>query len=82
MRDEREQASESELVERVIAGRRGAVADLIERYGNLVRRIAHRMVDDPRDREEILQDTFVQAVRALPRFRGESRLSTWIGRIA
>lgn len=82
MRDEREQASEAELVERVIAGRRGAVADLIERYGNLVRRIAHRMVDDPRDREEVLQDTLVQAVRALPRFRGESRLSTWIGRIA
>lgn len=81
MRDEREQASEAELVERVVAGRRGAVADLIERYGNLVRRIAHRMVDDPRDREEILQDTFVQAVRALPRFRGEARLSTWIGRI-
>lgn len=82
MRDERERASEAELVERVVAGRRGAVADLIEEYGRLVRRIAHRMVDDPRDREEVLQDTFVQAVRAMPRFRGEARLSTWIGRIA
>lgn len=66
----------------MVAGRRGAVGDLIEEYGRLVRRIVHRMVDDPRDREEVLQDTFIQVVRAMPRFRGEARLSTWIGRIA
>ncbi|MFW6084810.1 MAG: RNA polymerase sigma factor [Gemmatimonadota bacterium] len=82
MEDARNRTDEAELVERVVAGRRGAVADLIGAYGNLVRRIVHRMVDDPRDREEVLQDTFVQTVRAMPRFRGEARLSTWIGRIA
>lgn len=81
MPDDRDR-EEAKLVERVVADRRGAVADLLEAYGNLVRRVVHRMVDDPRDREEVLQDTFVQTVRALPRFRGEARLSTWIGRIA
>jgi RNA polymerase sigma-70 factor (ECF subfamily) len=74
--------TEQELVRAVRAREPGAVNELVDRYQNLVRRIVYRLVDDPRDREEVAQNTFLKAVRALPSFRSESKLGTWIGRIA
>lgn len=73
---------EQELVERVLARERGAVAALVSRYERLVQRMVFRLVDDPRDREELCQNTFLHALRALPSFRGDARLATWIARIA
>lgn len=74
--------TEQELVREVLAREPRAIADLVARYRNLVRRIVFRLVNDPRDREEVAQDTFLKAIRSLPSFRGEAKLGTWIGRIA
>ena len=55
----------------------------MDRYGPLVLSIAATMVNDRRDVEEILQDTFVNVFRSIALFNPEkSTLATWIGRIA
>lgn len=75
-------ADEKELVERVLDGERQAFLDLIDQYKRLVQHVVFRMIDDPRDREELCQDVFVRVHRYLEGFRFESKLSTWIARIA
>jgi RNA polymerase sigma-70 factor (ECF subfamily) len=74
--------TERELVEQVLAGDREAFLDFIDRYERLVKHVVFRMVDDDRDREELCQDVFVRAYRYLDGFRFESKLSTWLARIA
>lgn len=74
--------SDGELTRRVLEGEEGAVTELVRTYQNLVRRIVFRIVRDPRDREEVCQDSFLKALRSLRSFRREARLGTWIGRIA
>ena len=74
--------SERELVERVLDGEREAFLTFIDRYERLVKHVVFRMVDDERDREELCQDVFVRAYRYLDGFRFESKLSTWLARIA
>ena len=74
--------SERELVEQVLDGDREAFLDFVDRYERLVKHVVFRMVDDERDREELCQDVFMRAYRYLDGFRFESKLSTWLARIA
>lgn len=74
--------SERELVEQVLDGDRTAFLAFIDRYERLVKHVVFGMVDDDRDREELCQDVFVRAYRYLDGFRFESKLSTWLARIA
>jgi RNA polymerase sigma-70 factor (ECF subfamily) len=48
----------------------------------VVYRLAIKMVENPQDAEDVLQETFMKAYRGLPRFDGRSSLSTWLYRIA
>lgn len=80
--DEDSHIEERQLVERVLDGDRDAFLELIEQYERLVKHVVFRMVDDERDREELCQDVFVKVHRYLDSFRFESKLSTWIARIA
>lgn len=73
---------ERQLVERILEGDRQAFLTFIDRYERLVKHVVFRMVDDDRDREELCQDVFVRAYRYLDGFRFESKLSTWLARIA
>jgi RNA polymerase sigma factor (sigma-70 family) len=70
------------LAERVLAGEPGAFHELLLRYERLVQHIVFRLVRDRADAEEVCQDVFVRVHRGLASFRRESKLSTWIGRIA
>ena len=74
--------TERELVEQILDGDREAFLNFIDRYERLVKHVVFRMVDDERDREELCQDVFVRAYRYLDGFRFESKLSTWLARIA
>jgi RNA polymerase sigma factor (sigma-70 family) len=74
--------SERHLVERVLTGDGGAFRVLVARYDRLVRHVVSRLIDDQHEVEELSQDVFVRVYRGLPNYRGESQLSTWIGRIA
>jgi RNA polymerase sigma-70 factor (ECF subfamily) len=76
------EADELELVDRARSGDLEAFAELVRRYERRVGSVLARLLDDARDVEEALQDTFVQAWRNLGRFRGESAVFTWLYRIA
>ncbi|NMC13596.1 MAG: sigma-70 family RNA polymerase sigma factor [Chloroflexi bacterium] len=64
------------------AGDRAEYARLVENYYQFVYRLALKMLGNPQDAEDILQDTFIKVFRHLDTFDGRSNLSTWIYRIA
>lgn len=77
-----EAPADAALVARARDGDLDAFAELVRRHEPRVRGVLVRLLDDDRDVEEAVQDTFVQAWRHLDRFRGEARLFTWLYRIA
>ena len=70
------------LVERARSGESRAFEMLVLKYRRRVERLISRMVRDPAHVEDIAQETFIRAYRALPQFRGESAFYTWLYRIA
>ena len=78
--DERD--ADWQLVQRVQRGDKRAFGVLVEKYQRRISRLLSRMVRDPADIEDIAQEAFVKAYRALPNFRGESAFYTWLYRIA
>lgn len=73
---------ERAIIARCLAGERKAYAVLVERYKGLVHDLVSRMIGDRVEAEDIAQDAFVKAYLSLKDFRGESRFSTWLCRIA
>jgi len=78
----RRDLSDDELVARSIAGDDEAYRILVERYSDFVYTIALRVVRSEEEAEDVAQEAFVRAHRALPRFRGDSKFSSWLYRIA
>jgi RNA polymerase sigma-70 factor (ECF subfamily) len=70
------------LVELARAGDLDAFERFVREHERRVRAVVARLLADRRDVEEAAQDVFVRAWRALPEFRGESTVSTWLYRIA
>ena len=70
------------LVRRVCAGDRAAFVALVRSHQRLVERIVARLLDDPRDREEVCQDTFLRVHRGMGDFRADAPLAAWVARIA
>ena len=76
-----EPARERELVDRCRREESGAFEEFVDKYKNLVFALIARTVPDRSRAEDLAQDVFLRIHRALPYFRGEARLSTWIYRI-
>lgn len=74
--------SEPFSLEALRAGDRAEFAQLVEVYSGLVYRLGLKMLANPQDAEDLLQETFIKAYRHLPGFDGRSSLSTWLYRIA
>jgi RNA polymerase sigma-70 factor (ECF subfamily) len=72
---------DQDLVARVVAGRAEAFRVIIQRYNRRLYRVARGVVRDDAEAEDVLQEAYVRAFAALPRFRAESSLSTWLTRI-
>jgi len=70
------------LVRRVQRGERGAYDLLVLKYQHKVVKLVMRYLRDPADAEDVAQEAFIKAYRALPQFRGESAFYTWLYRIA
>ncbi|HEX9019454.1 MAG TPA: sigma-70 family RNA polymerase sigma factor [Anaerolineaceae bacterium] len=64
------------------AGDRAEFAALVERYSPQIYRLALKILNNTQDAEDVLQDTFIKALHALPEFEGRSSISTWLYRIA
>ena len=69
------------LLQRIRVGDRDAFTDLMRRYNRRLYRVARSVLRDDAEAEDALQDAYLQAYRALPAFRGESALGTWLTRI-
>src|SRR3954453_45651 len=71
-----------QLVERTVAGDQRAFELLVIKYQRRIERLIGRMVRDTDLVEDIAQETFIRAYRALAQFRGEAQFYTWLYRIA
>ncbi len=67
--------------EKTAAESGGDFDTLVEEQTAFVYNVAYRMMGNPHDAEDVVQDAFLSAYRAWDRFRGESRASTWLYRI-
>ncbi len=74
--------SDDELITRIKAGDEKACTILFARHERLLRFVLKRYLQDDQAIDEVVQDTFLRAFRNLYQFRGESKLSTWLSRIA
>ena len=70
------------LVDRVKSGDQQAFNLLVRKYERKVFRLISRLVRDPAEVEDVAQEAFIKAYRALPQFRGDSAFYTWLYRIA
>ena len=74
--------SDALLVQRTVAGDQKAFELLVIKYQRRIQRLIGRMVRDVDLVEDIAQETFIRAYRALEQFRGEAQFYTWLYRIA
>lgn len=72
---------DQELVERAQRGDKRAFGMLVQKYQRKLGRLLSRMIRDQGEVEDVVQEAFVKAYRALPNFRGESAFYTWLYRI-
>jgi RNA polymerase sigma-70 factor, ECF subfamily len=73
---------DQELVVRAQAGDKRAFELLVVKYQRRVARLLSRLIRDQNEIEDVSQESFIKAYRALPSFRGESAFYTWLYRIA
>lgn len=75
-------ATDRDLVQAFQRGDDAAYDEIFHRYSERVRWVCRRMLANPQDAEEALQETFLKAYQALPRFNGSYQLGAWLNRIA
>lgn len=80
-RHQAEAAHDAGLVQRFKAGDEAAFTEIVQRHYARIRTLARQTVHDSADADEIVQDTFIRAHRALAGFRGDCSLSSWLYRI-
>ena len=73
--------SGTDIVRRVVAGERNAFELLMRRYNRVLYRTARSIVKNDAEADDVLQEAYLRAFQALPAFRGESSLATWLTRI-
>jgi len=79
---ERDTQSDAFLVQQVQAGHQKAFDLLVAKYQRRIYRLVLRFIRDPALAEDVAQETFLRAYRAIGQFRGDSQFYTWLYRIA
>jgi len=74
--------SERALIQDILNGSNQAFETLIKQHERLVAHMVYRLIDNVEDRNDLCQDVFIKVYQALPRFRFDCKLSTWIAKIA
>ena len=74
--------TDQQLVDRVLSGNKNAFDMLVLRYQHRVAALIGRFIHDTQEAEDVCQEAFIKAYRALPLFRGDSAFYTWLYRIA
>ena len=73
---------EAALVARSLRQDHEAFGQLVDRYAPVIVNLAYRMVGDRTEAEDLAQEAFIAAFKAMPTFRADSKFSTWLYRIA
>lgn len=69
-------------IDKILKGETNAFAVLVDRYKDMIFTLALKMVKNREEAEEVAQDTFIKIYSSLTKFKGESKFSTWIYKIA
>jgi RNA polymerase sigma-70 factor (ECF subfamily) len=80
MINDKDQAADS--LNALREGDRAEFARLVEQYSPMIYRLGLKMLNNPQDAEDILQETFIKAYKHINKFDGRSSVSTWLYRIA
>src|SRR5690606_9336571 len=73
---------EASIINQIIGGDTQAFSVLVDVYKDLVFTLAIRMLKNREEAEEVSQDTFIKIYKALPKFKGDSKFSTWVYKVA
>lgn len=76
------ETNEEIYLEKILKGDVNAYSFIVDKYKNMVFSLAFKMTKSREEAEEISQDTFIKAYKNLSKFKGESKFSTWLYRIA
>lgn len=74
--------SESKIIEKLIKGDEPAFKQLVENYQKMVVNTCFGLVQNTEDAEDIAQEVFIEVFRSVHKFRADSKISTWLYRIA
>lgn len=74
--------SDARLIEETLKGSERAFRRLVERHHSLVYSVVRAVIGDRDDIEDVVQEVLIKVYRGLPRFRAESKFTTWVYRIA
>lgn len=80
--DRQDEPSDAQLVARSLAQDQAAFGQLIDRHASAIVNLSYRMVGNRAEAEDLAQETFLAAYKALSTFRADSKFSTWLYRIA
>jgi len=69
-------------LQEIRSGNRAEFVKLIDAHSNQIYRLALKMLNNPQDAEDVLQNTFLKAFQNINNFEGRSKISTWLYRIA
>ena len=73
---------DQQYIDKVLQGDTNSFANLVDKYKDLVYSLVIKMTKNREEAEEISQDTFIKAFQNLEKFKGESKFSTWLYKIA
>lgn len=73
--------NDQHYINQIIEGNSKAFEVLVDRYKNFVFTLAHKMMKDREEAEEVAQDTFIKVYRSINKYKGEAKFSTWVYKI-
>lgn len=74
--------SDQHYIDNILQGETNAFAVLVDRYKDMIFTLALKMIKNREEAEEVAQDTFIKVFKSLNKFKGDSKFSTWIYKIA
>lgn len=74
--------SDQHYIDKILQGETNVFAVLVDRYKDMIFTLALKMVKNREEAEEVAQDTFIKVYNSLGRFKGDSKFSTWVYKIA
>ncbi|MCD0469535.1 RNA polymerase sigma factor [Flavobacterium sp. JAS] len=74
--------NDQHYIDKILQGETNAFAVLVDRYKDMIFSLALKMIKNREEAEEVAQDTFIKVYNSLGKFKGDSKFSTWIYKIA